>query len=146
MADAPTPTPADFPYLRTISTRWKDNDVYGHVNNVEYYSYFDSAINTYLIREGDLDIAGGPTIGVCAQSQCRFLASVSFPGDVRCGVRVGRLGRTSATYELGLFDEAGALVAEGSFTHVFVDRESRRPVPIPDGLRGALGRLVVGKG
>ncbi|EHN10917.1 putative 4-hydroxybenzoyl-CoA thioesterase [Patulibacter medicamentivorans] len=142
MPDAAPPTLADFPFASTITTRWKDNDVYGHVNNVEYYSYFDSAINSFLIREGGLEIATGDAIGVCAQSQCRFLASVSFPGDVRCGVRVGRLGTSSVTYELGLFDDAATLVAEGTFTHVFVDRETRRPVPIPAGLREALGRLV----
>jgi acyl-CoA thioester hydrolase len=142
-AGAAAPVPADFPVLHPITTRWKDNDVYGHVNNVEYYSFFDSAINTTLIRDGGLDIERGAVIGVCAESRCRYHASVSFPGTVRCGVRVDRLGRSSVTYGLGLFGEEDRLVAEGSFVHVFVDRDERRPTPIPDRLRSALAALVV---
>ncbi|MGE4424928.1 MAG: acyl-CoA thioesterase [Solirubrobacteraceae bacterium] len=136
------PALTDFPAVIGITTRWKDNDVYGHVNNVEYYSYFDTAINTWLIREGGLDVASGPVIGVCAESGCRFLAEVRFPAGIRCGVRVARLGRTSAVYALGLFDDEDRALADGSFVHVFVDRQTRRPVPIPDGLRAALERLV----
>jgi len=120
-----------------------DNDVYGHVNNVQYYSYFDTVINEYLIREGGLDIHAGEAIGVCAESHCTYHAALAFPGTVRAGLRVASLGRTSVKYELALFDgEASAPAAEGWFVHVFVDRETRRPVPVPDGLRAALQRLA----
>ena len=121
-----------------------DNDVYGHVNNVQYYSYFDTVINEYLIREGGLDIHAGAAIGVCAESHCTYRAALAFPGTVRAGLRVASLGRTSVKYELALFaGEAPGPAAEGWFVHVFVDRETRRPVPIPDGLRSALERLRV---
>jgi acyl-CoA thioester hydrolase len=133
-----------FPYLTTISTRWKDNDVYGHVNNVEYYSYFDSVINRYLIREGGLDIHGGPVIGLCAESHCRFLAPLAFPRDVDAGLRVAHLGRSSVRYEIGLFDEdESPAAAEGWFVHVFVDRATRRAHELPPTLRTALERLRV---
>jgi acyl-CoA thioester hydrolase len=131
-----------YPYRQTITTRWKDNDLYGHVNNVEYYSYFDSVINVYLIKIGGLDIHRGPVIGVCAESHCKFLDSLAFPDDVEAGLRVAHLGRSSVRYEIGLF-RAGQQqpAAEGWFVHVFVDREERRPTPIPDSLRAALERL-----
>jgi len=139
--DAPTARP-DFPYRLPITTRWKDNDVYGHVNNVEYYSYFDTAINAWLIREGGLDIHAGAVIGLCAESHCTFHAALEFPETVECGVRVGRLGRSSVRYELGLFGEGGdAPAATGWFVHVFVDRDTRRPVELPAPLRAALERL-----
>lgn len=138
----------DFPHVLSIPTRWKDNDVYGHVNNVEYYSYFDTVINAWLIREGGLDIHAGPVIGLCVESGCQFRAAVSFPGTVEAGLRVARIGTSSVRYEIGLFDAEGGpdagLVATGFFVHVFVDRDTRRPVPIPeDGLRPALERLRV---
>lgn len=137
-----TATPEEFAAVRTIGTRWKDNDVYGHVNNVEYYSYFDTTINALLVEQGVLDSVRSAVIGVCAESRCRFLAAVSFPAEVRCGVRVARLGTSSATYELGLFGPDDVLLAEGTFTHVFVDRETRQPVPMPPSLRRALERLA----
>src|ERR1700744_4667089 len=115
----------DYPHTTEITIRWKDNDVYGHVNNVEYYSYFDTAINEYLIAEGGLDIHAGAVIGLCVESGCRFDASLSFPGRVAAGLRVVKLGRSSVRYEIGLFEGAGAeLAAEGYFVHVFVDRET----------------------
>ncbi|MEO3428850.1 thioesterase family protein [Pelagibius sp. CAU 1746] len=133
-----------FPHFLTIPTRWMDNDLYGHVNNVVYYSYFDTVINEYLIREGGLDIHDGPVIGVCAESSCSFKASFAFPEDVEAGLRVGHLGNRSVRYEIGLFkdgrEEAAAL---GSFVHVFVERAGMTPVPIPDGLRKALETLQV---
>jgi acyl-CoA thioester hydrolase len=139
--DAP-PTRTDFPYRLPITTRWMDNDVYGHVNNVVYYSYFDTAINAWLIREGGLDIRDGEVIGLCAESHCAFHAPLAFPGTIECGVRVGRLGRSSVRYELGLFDEgAEAPAAIGWFVHVFVDRASRRPVELPATVRACLERL-----
>jgi acyl-CoA thioester hydrolase len=139
--DAP-PTRADFPYCMPIAMRWMDNDVYGHVNNVVYYSYFDTAINAWLIHEGGLDIHAGDVIGLCAESHCAFRAPLSFPGTIECGVRVGKLGRSSVRYELGLFHEgADAPAASGWFVHVFVDRGTRRPVELPPRLRESLERL-----
>jgi acyl-CoA thioester hydrolase len=136
------PSAGNYVHLRTINTRWKDNDVYGHVNNVEYYSFFDTVINAWLIEEGGLDIHRGETIGVCAESGCRFLDSVAFPEPVRAGLRVGRLGNSSVRYEIGLFREDGAPLAEGHFIHVFVDRQDRRPRPIPEQIRASLQRLL----
>ena len=140
----PPPSPAEYAHVRAIPTRWKDNDVYGHVNNVEYYSYFDTVINAWLVAEGGLDIHRGPVIGLCAESHCEFHAALSFPDTVLAALRVGRLGRSSVRYEIGLFREGSEQpAATGWFVHVFVDREARRAVAIPPGLRGALERLVV---
>lgn len=133
-----------YPHFQAITTRWKDNDVYGHVNNVEYYSYFDTVINTWLIRQGGLDIHAGAVLGVCAESHCRFLDSLSFPDSVDAGLRVARIGRSSVRYEIGLFrDGADSPAAEGWFVHVFVDRASRRPQELPAPLRQSLERLLV---
>jgi acyl-CoA thioester hydrolase len=133
-----------YPHFQSITTRWKDNDVYGHVNNVEYYSYFDTVINTWLIREGGLDIHAGAVLGVCAESHCRFLDSLSFPDSVDAGLRVARIGRSSVRYEIGLFrGGADRPAAEGWFVHVFVDRAGRRPQDLPAPLRQALERLLV---
>ena len=101
-----------YPHFLTIPTRWKDNDIYGHVNNVEYYSYFDTVINQYLIIRGGLDIHTGDTIGVCAESHCRFLAAIAFPDTVEAGLRVGHLGNSSVKYEIGLFNTEGEALAE----------------------------------
>jgi acyl-CoA thioester hydrolase len=134
---------ADYPHVLDIPTRWKDNDVYGHVNNVEYYSYFDTVINTWLIREGGLDIHHGGVIGLCAESHCSYKAALAFPETVHAGLRVGKLGRSSVRYEIGLFREDGdEPAAEGWFVHVFVDRETRRSVEIPAAIRAALERLA----
>ena len=136
---------AAYPHFQSISTRWKDNDVYGHVNNVEYYSYFDTVINAYLIRAGGLDIHAGPVIGLCAESHCKFMDSLAFPQAVDAGLRVVHLGRSSVRYEIGLFAEGSDRpAAEGWFVHVFVDRDSRRPSELPAALRTALERLRVG--
>jgi acyl-CoA thioester hydrolase len=133
-----------FVHFLAIPTRWKDNDVYGHVNNVEYYSYFDTVINTWLITRGGLDIHRGEAIGVCAESQCTFRGEIAFPETIDAGLRADRIGRTSVTYAIGLF-RAGreAPAAEGRFVHVFVDRAARTPVPIPGPIRAALEALVV---
>jgi acyl-CoA thioester hydrolase len=134
----------DYPHRQTIPTRWKDNDVYGHVNNVDYYSYFDTVINEYLIRAGGLDILRGPVIGLCAESHCAFTAALVFPEPVEAGLRVAHLGNSSVKYEIGLFGDGGATAAAtGWFVHVFVDRETRRPAPIPDTVRAALAGLEV---
>ncbi|MCB0831813.1 MAG: acyl-CoA thioesterase [Solirubrobacterales bacterium] len=142
MSDSP-PSPDGYPHFLTIPTRWKDNDIYGHVNNVEYYSYFDTVINEYLISAGGLDIHAGETIGVCAESHCSFLAAVAFPEAVQAGLRVGHLGSSSVRYEIGLFGPDHNPLAEGWFVHVFVNRESRRPDGIPDSIRSALEKLEV---
>ncbi|MDQ3378189.1 MAG: acyl-CoA thioesterase [Actinomycetota bacterium] len=135
---------ADYPHLLEIPTRWNDNDAYGHVNNVEYYAFFDTVINAWLISTGGLDIHHGEAIGLCAESHCEFRSAFVFPETVEACLRVGYLGRSSVRYEIALFrrgaEEAGAA---GWFVHVFVDRESRRSVQIPARLRSALERLVV---
>ncbi len=133
----------DYAHVLEIPTRWYDNDVYGHVNNVEYYAFFDTVINHWLIREGGLDIHTGPAIGLCAESHCAFRAALVFPDVVDAALRVGTLGRSSVRYEIGLFArDSEAPAAEGWFVHVFVDRASRRPVEIPAQLRASLERLV----
>jgi acyl-CoA thioester hydrolase len=132
-----------YPHRALITTRWKDNDVYGHVNNVEYYSFFDTVINEYLIAEGGLDIADGAVIGLCAESHCDFHGPLAFPGTVEAGLRVGHLGRSSVRYEIELREQgAEQAAAEGWFVHVFVDRSTRRPVAIPETLRVALESLA----
>ena len=132
-----------YPHRALITTRWKDNDVYGHVNNVEYYSFFDTVINEYLIIEGGLDIAAGEVIGLCAESHCTFHGPLAFPGTVDAGLRVGHLGRSSVRYEIELRAQGtGEAAATGWFVHVFVDRESRQPVEIPGPLRAALASLA----
>ena len=133
-----------YPHRLEIPTRWNDNDVYGHVNNVEYYAFFDTVINRFLIEEGGLDILRDDAIGLCAESHCAFEAAFVFPETVRAGLRVGELGRSSVRYEIGLFrEDAEEPAATGWFVHVFVDRSSRRPVDIPAPIRAALERLEV---
>lgn len=135
---------SDFRVWLTIPTRWHDNDVYGHVNNVDYYGFFDTAINAHLISAGGLDIHRGDSIGVCAESHCRFTAAFAFPEPVHAGLAVSRLGSRSVRYELGLFtDERATLAAHGWFVHVFVDRHTRLPTAIPPEVRAALEPLVV---
>jgi acyl-CoA thioester hydrolase len=120
-----------------------DNDVYGHVNNVNYYSYFDTVINTYLIMQAGLDIHGSGPIGLCAESHCRFLAPLVFPETIEAALRVDRLGQSSVRYAIGLFSEMKPdAAAEGWFVHVFVDRASRRPAPIEGPMRAALEALL----
>jgi acyl-CoA thioester hydrolase len=138
-------TREDYPHLLDIQTRWDDNDVYGHVNNVHYYGYFDTAINRWLIAEGGLDIHGsGEAIGVCAESHCSYREGVSFPETIEAGLRVGKLGHSSVRYELGIFRQGErTAAASGWFVHVFVDPESRAPAPIPTRIRESLQRLTV---
>ncbi len=129
----------------SIATRWRDNDLYGHVNNIEYYGYFDTAINLYLIQQGNLDIRAGASIGVCAESHCKFVAEIAFPEVVEAGLCVEHLGRSSVRYGIGLFrDGTDALVAEGWFVHVFIDRVTRRPSELTPVLRTALEALQTG--
>jgi acyl-CoA thioester hydrolase len=138
-------TRADYPHFLTIPTRWMDNDIYGHVNNVVYYSYFDTVINAYLIEAGGLDIHDATgVIGICAESACRYHAPFAFPEPVEAGLRVGRLGRRSVRYEIGLFkQDREPAAAEGHFVHVFVARPEMTPTAIPEGLRAALERIRV---
>lgn len=128
--------------FRTIGTRWMDNDVYGHVNNVVYYSWFDTVVNAHLIEHGALDIHGGGTIGLVIETQCNYFAPLAFPENVEAGIRVARLGGSSVRYEVGLF-AAGAptTAAKGHFVHVYVDRATRRPVALPARLRAVLEEL-----
>lgn len=129
-----------------ITTRWMDNDIYGHVNNVVYYAYFDTVANTYLIDEGGLDIHKGPVVGFVVSSGCEYLAPIAFPAGLEGGLRVDRLGNSSVRYGIGIFEEGQAEAsAYGHFVHVFVDRASQRPVPIPDGLRSALAAISEGE-
>jgi acyl-CoA thioester hydrolase len=134
----------DYRHFQPITTRWHDNDVYGHVNNVVYYGYFDSAVNAYLIERGGLDIHDGDVVGFVVSSACDYFASIAFPDRIEVGLRVGKLGNSSVQYELAVF-KAGEeeACAAGRFVHVFVDRASNRPVPIPESLRQALAALVV---
>lgn len=134
----------DYKRFQAITTRWHDNDIYGHVNNVTYYSYFDSAVNSYLIEVGGLDIHGGDVVGFVVSSSCDYFASIAFPERIELGLRVGKLGNSSVQYELAVFKEGEEQAcAAGRFIHVFVDRESNRPVPIPANLRAALEAILV---
>jgi acyl-CoA thioester hydrolase len=130
----------DYKFTMPIATRWIDNDVYGHVNNVVYYAYFDTIINRWLIDEGGLDIAKGDVIGVCVESQCTYRSSASFPHTLDGALRVAKIGNSSVTYEIAIFLRETAC-AHGRFVHVFVARDSRKPTPIPPRLRACLERL-----
>jgi acyl-CoA thioester hydrolase len=130
---------SDYRHFLAIPTRWMDNDLYGHVNNVVYYSYFDTVINRFLIERGGLDIQNSPVIGVAAESGCRFRESFAYPETIDAGLRVGHLGNSSVRYEIGLFGEGkDEAAAEGHFVHVFVARGAQKPVPIPAAIRTAL--------
>ena len=134
-----------YAYQTTLATRWSDNDVYGHVNNVAYYSYFDTVVNGMLIARGLLDIEDGDVIGLVVETGCSYAASVAYPDTLWAGVRVARLGTSSVTYQvaIGRADAPDGLVAaQGHFTHVYVDRTTRRPVPIAGTMRAALIELV----
>ncbi len=134
-----------FRRFATIQTRWEDNDVYGHVNNVVYYSFFDTAVNRYLIEAGALDIEAGAVIGLVVETQCRYHAPLAFPDILEVGIRVARIGTSSVRYEVGVFRQGGAdaAAADGHFVHVYVDRATRRPVPLPEALRAALDAIHV---
>jgi acyl-CoA thioester hydrolase len=134
----------DYRHFQSITTRWMDNDAYGHVNNVVYYSFFDTVVNTYLIGRGVLDVAEGPVIGFVVETGCHYFAPLSYPRAVEAGMRVASLGRSSVRYEIGLFDEGSdEVAAQGHFIHVYVDRKTNRPVSLPEPLRAALEPLLV---
>ena len=137
---------ADYPHVLAIPTRWMDNDTYGHVNNVTYYSYFDTVVNEHLVRAGGLDIHAAPAIGLVVETSCSFHRPLSFPDNVDAGLRVAKIGNSSVAYEIALFrngDEAPA--ATGRFVHVWVDRATQRPVSVPPRIRAALAALVTVK-
>jgi acyl-CoA thioester hydrolase len=148
-ASAPRPAPeprAAYRHFRRLATRWMDNDVYGHVNNVVYYSFFDTAVNGYLIDAGALDIERSAVIGLVVETGCSYFAPLAFPQAVQAGLRVAHLGRSSVRYEVGLFAEGAAeSAAGGHFVHVYVDRVTRRPAPLPAALRQALEPLCVAR-
>ena len=136
--------PADYPHLQPITTRWMDNDAYGHVNNVHFLSYFDTVVNTYLIGRGALDIQKSAVIGLVVETQCQYLAPITYPETVTAGVRVAHIGRSSVRYEIALFaGTSQSAAAQGHFVHVYVDRESRRPAELPAALRAALEPLRI---
>jgi len=129
-------------YFTTIATRWADNDAYGHVNNTVYYEWFDTAVNQWLVGEGLLDIGAGDPIGLVVETGCRYFSPLSFPGDVEVGIAVERLGSSSVAYRIGVFGAGAAEPsAQGHFTHVYVGRESRRPVRLPDVWRTRLAAI-----
>jgi len=143
-SDKPQPAPRSaYKVFRSISTRWMDNDAYGHVNNVVYYSWFDTAVNAYLIEQGVLDIHHGDTIGLVIETQCNYFSPLAFPQTVEAGIRVARLGASSVRYEVGLFAQGEPLTAaRGHFIHVYVDKQSRRPAPLPLNLKTVLETLL----
>jgi acyl-CoA thioester hydrolase len=134
---------SDYLHFVDLTTRWADNDIYGHVNNVMYYSYFDTTANTYLIEHGGLDIHDGKVIGLVVDSGCSYFAPLAFPDRLQGGLRIAQIGSSSVRYEIAIF-KAGedSAAAQGHFVHVFVDRDSRKPVAIPDAMRTALSQIV----
>jgi acyl-CoA thioester hydrolase len=136
-------TRSEFPHFLAIPSRWMDNDVYGHVNNVVYYSYFDTAVNQFLIERGVLDIHKGDIVGFVVDSGCAYYSSLSFPDKVQVGIRVAKLGNSSVRYEIGIYRNDDPLpCASGHFVHVYVERASNRPVPIPAPVRAVLERVT----
>ena len=133
---------SDYRHFQIIPTRWMDNDIYGHVNNVHYYSYFDTAVNQFLIESGVLDIHHGEVVGFVVETACSYFSPIAFPDLVHAGIRVGRIGNSSVQYELGLFrNDDTQLAAAGSFTHVYVNRATGKSVPVPDPVRAVLAQL-----
>ena len=130
-------------HFTSVTTRWADNDAYGHVNNTVYYQWFDTAVNRWLVGEGLLDIESGDPIGLVVQTGCCYFAPLAFPAEIEVGIAVERLGSSSVTYRIGVFAvDSDAPAAQGQFTHVYVSRAGRRPAPLPDEWRGKLERLT----
>lgn len=136
------PVRGEYKHFTEISTRWSDNDSYSHVNNVVYYSFFDTAVNQHLIEKGVLDIQGNESIGLVVETQCRYISSIGFPDRVFVGMKTEKIGNSSVRYELGIFrNQDDAASAVGHFVHVYVDRASNRPIPIPPNVRVVLESL-----
>ncbi|MGE0402414.1 MAG: acyl-CoA thioesterase [Kofleriaceae bacterium] len=132
-----------YPYITSFTTRWMDNDIYGHINNVAYYSFFDTAANRFLIERGGLDIANARVIGLVVESKCAYHAPLAYPQELRAGVRVDKLGNRAVTYGIAIFAEGDdRAAAHGHFVHVFVERATRAPVAIPEPLRAALSSII----
>ena len=140
------PTPnrrADYPHAQPITTRWMDNDAYGHINNVVYYSFFDTVVNMWLIEHGALDFEKGPVVGYAVETGCNYFSPLAYPQKVTAGLRVAHIGRSSVRYEIAIFAEGVEIAAaQGHFIHVYVDRQTLRPVELPGTLRNALQPLV----
>lgn len=137
---------ADYAQFKQMTTRWRDNDVYGHMNNVVFYEYVDTAVNGWLIENAGLDIPGGEVVGLVVETSCTYHASLGFPEPLDIGLRVSRIGNTSVTFEIGMFAlEEQQAAAEARFTHVYVDAKTRRPVPLPQKFRNSLQTLDVEK-
>ena len=135
---------SDYAQFRIMTTRWMDNDSYRHLNNTVYYSFFDTAVCQYLIENGVLDIKNSPVIGLVAETRCSYFKEISFPSVVHAGLRVGRQGKTSVTYEVGLFrDDDDNACAQGHFVHVYVDRATGQPIPLPASLKDAIAPLLL---
>lgn len=142
MSRLPPPVRADFRWFLPITTRWMDNDPFGHVNNVVYYSWIDTAVNRFLIECGALDIARSTVVGIVAETGCRYLSEISYPDPVTVGIAVVTLGRSSVRYAAGVFRaESDTASAEGHFVHVYCDRATMRPVPIPDAIRAEMEKI-----
>lgn len=140
---ADRPPLAAYPYVTPLTTRWMDNDIYGHINNVAYYSFFDTAANRFLIERGGLDIATSTIIGLVVESKCAYHAPLAYPQELRAGVRVDKLGNRAVTYGIAIFSAADdQAAAHGHFVHVFVDRATRTPTAIPAPMRQALASLL----
>ena len=139
----PVALPASaFAHFTDISTRWIDNDAYGHINNVVYYEFFDTVVNGYLVAQGALDITGGAVIGLVVETRCNYFKPIAFPDHIRAGLKVAHLGKSSVRYEVGIFrgrDDTAS--AQGHFVHVYVDRATGKPVPLPEALKKALAKL-----
>ncbi|MGZ5788559.1 MAG: acyl-CoA thioesterase [Burkholderiaceae bacterium] len=137
---------SDYQHFCDITTRWMDNDVYGHVNNVVYYSWFDTAVNEFLVKNDVLDIEHSPVIGLVIETHCNYFSSVAFPDRIKAGIAVAQLGNSSVRYDVGIFreDETTA-AAQGHFVHVYVDRNTRRPTSIPEAMRNLLQSIVSDK-
>jgi acyl-CoA thioester hydrolase len=143
VAGGSAPRRGEYGYVQAVTSRWMDNDLYGHVNNAHYYSFFDTVVNRYLIEVGGLDIHGGPIVGWVVASACQYFAPVAYPDPLEVGVRVEKLGSSSVTYGVALFRAGDAVArAAGTMVHVFVDRATSRPAPLPDALRRALEALL----
>lgn len=139
----PPTTKDEYTYLHPIQTRWADNDIYGHINNVAYYAFFDTAVNAYLIDQCGLDIHHGDVIGLVVETGCKYFAPLEYPSDLFVGVRVARIGTSSVIYETAIFsDQSPFAAAEGRFVHVYVTREDRRPTPLPDTMRQGLEKIT----
>ena len=139
----PSNTRSDYKHFLPLQTRWADNDIYGHVNNVAYYGYFDTIVNDYLIGAGVLDIHNGKVIGLVVETGCQYFAPLTFPQKLEGGLRVAHIGNSSVRYELGIFETGqDQPAAQGHFVHVYVDRKTRKPVSLPDNLRGALEQVA----